>query len=242
MAEPVRVSARIEAVTPLGAGVRAIRLQAPAAPRFLPGQYLQIIDGVDSFIPFSIASSPDELPQITLHYLAQTGADDAARMDVILETQSSVDLLLPCGDCGFSDPLVRPLLALAGGSGIAGIRSLLRTLLPAQVDLRLYWGAATAEDLYLRWELDELASRHERFTWTPVSEAAAPGCRTGRIGEVVAEDVASGALELSDWEVLIAGGPPMVWGTVEVLKPWGLTRSQARSDVFAYAPRADLWD
>lgn len=242
MAEPVRVNARIEAVTPLGAGVREIRLHAAEAPAFLPGQYLQIVHGTDSLIPFSIASAPDELPHITLHYLAQPGADDAARMDAILETESSFELLLPCGNCGFARPLTRPVLALAGGSGIAGVRSLLRALLPAPVAVTLYWGAAAAEDLYLRQELDELASRHATFNWTPASETAAPGCRTGRVGDVVADDVARGRLNLRDWEVLIAGGPPMVWGTVEALKASGLTAEQTRSDVFDYAPRADLWD
>lgn len=242
MAEPVRVNASIESVEPLGAGVRAIRLHIPAAPRFLPGQYLQVIDETESLIPFSIASAPHELPHITLHYLAQAGAEDAARMDAILARRTRVELLLPCGDCGFAGPLTRPLLALAGGSGIAGIRSLLHSLLPASVAVQLYWGAADAGDLYLRAELDELASRHEAFSWTPVAETAAATCRTGRVGDVVAEDVAAGRLALSDWEVLIAGGPPMVWGTVAALKPCGLTQEQTRSDVFDYAPRADLWD
>lgn len=242
MSGPVRVNARIEAVKPLGAGVREIHLHASAAPHFLPGQYLQIVHGADSVIPFSIASAPDELPRLTLHYLAQAGAEDAARMDSILETETHVDVLLPYGDCGFEGPLTQPLLALAGGSGIAGVRSLLRTLLPTPVAVKLYWGAAGAEDLYLREELDELASRHLEFSWTPVSEAAAADCRTGVVGDVVAEDIAAGALNLSHWEVLIAGGPPMVWGTVEVLKAHGLKAAQTRSDVFAYAPRAALWD
>jgi hypothetical protein len=33
----------------------------------------------------------------------------------------------------------------------------------------------------------------------------------------------------------------MVWGTVEALRPHGLTEGRTRSDVFAYAPREDLW-
>lgn len=242
MSAPVRVEARIESVKALGAGVREIRLHAGRAPSFLPGQYLQIIHGTDAVIPFSIASAPAELPHLTLHYLAQAGADDALRMDTLLASESSVDILLPCGDCGFASPLRRPLLMLAGGSGIAGVRSLLRSLLPAPVSMKLYWGAAESEDLYLREELDALAARHDEFTWTPVAESPAEGCRKGLVGEVVAEDIAAGLLDLSAWEVLIAGGPPMVWGSVEVLKTCGLTAEQTRSDVFAYAPREDLWD
>lgn len=243
MSAPDRVSARIESVTPLGAGVREIRLRAEGPASFLPGHYLQILHPDGAAIPFSIASAPLELPAITLHYLAQPDSEDATRVESLLATAERMDLLLPCGDCGFTAPLARPLLALAGGSGIAQIRSLLHSMLPAPVPLRLYWGAARADDLYLASELDALATRHDGFTWIPVAEAASsdPRVRKGRIGDAVAADVTAGELDLSSWEVLIAGGPPMVWGTVAALRHCGLSQTRTRSDVFDYAPRDDLW-
>ncbi|TVS10605.1 MAG: hypothetical protein EA417_18860 [Gammaproteobacteria bacterium] len=243
MSAPVRVNARIEAVTPLGAGVREIRLRAEGTASFLPGQYLQILHPDGTAIPFSIASAPQELPAITLHYLAQPDSEDATRVESLLTNAEHMDLLLPCGDCGFTAPLARPLLALAGGSGIAQIRSLLRTLLPGPVAIRLYWGAARTEDLYLTSELDAFAAGSDHFTWYPVAEqdAADQRVRQGRVGDVVAADVAAGNLDLSAWQVLIAGGPPMVWGTIDALRPCGLTQAQTFSDVLSYAPRDDLW-
>ncbi len=277
MPEAIRVEARIEAVTPLGAGVREIRLRAASAHDFLPGQYLEILHPDGAPIAFSIASAPNELPHLTLHYLAQLDSEDATRMEALLVTGTTLQLLLPHGACGFTAPLKHPLLALAGGSGVAQVRSILRARLPAPVPVRLYWGAATRDDLYLAAELDELAAQHAEFTWIAVAEesdleqsdleqsnleqsnleqsnlekaasfdpAAGTGAtatmRRGRVADAVAADIAAGELELEAWQVLVAGGPPMVWGTVKALRPLGLCAEQTLSDVFSYAPRDDLW-
>lgn len=264
MTETVRVDARIEAVTPVGAGVQEIHLLAAADCDFLPGQYLEILPPQGAPIAFSIASAPSELPRLTLHYLPQPGSADATRMDALLTGGGMLQLCLPLGACGFAAPLEHPLLALAGGSGIAQVRSVLRALLPAPVPVRLYWGTATPDDLYLAAELDALAARHAGFTWVPIAEGSDPErsdpegraraaasrkspvedvarIRPGRVADAVAADVAAGALDLAAWQVLVAGGPPMVWGTVTALRPLGLGPEQTRSDVFSYAPRDDLW-
>lgn len=237
------ISARIVSVRPLGGGVREIQLHAEA-PRieFLPGQYLLIHHPEGSAIPFSIASAPSDWPRLTLHYLAQAESDDALRMDDILASQQALELELPHGDCGIQLPLERPLLMLAGGSGIAQIRSILLTLLPQDcAPLRLYWGAETLRDLYLQAELNALARSHTGFEWEGVTEQGDPGTRQGQVADAVISDLARGTLSLADWDVLIAGGPGMVWGTVTALLPHGLQRTRTRADAFSYAPRDEVW-
>lgn len=243
MSDPQRLTARIADVRPLGGGVREIRLQADARPvDFLPGQYLLIQHPDGSAIPFSIASAPAEWPRLTLHYLAQPDSEDALRMDDILAVEQTLELELPHGDCGIATPLEQPLLMLAGGSGIAQVRSILRSLLPqSSRPLRVYWGTASARDLYLQAELNALARAHLMFSWEGVTESGDPGTRQGLVADAVISDVARGTLSLPDWQVLIAGGPAMVWGTVEALVPHGLQRSRTRADAFSYAPRTDVW-
>ena len=244
-ARPVNVEGRIEAVRTLGAGVREIVIDiAPATVRFLPGQYLQILHDAGSAISFSSASAPAELPRLRLHYLAQQDSDDALRMDTILAGDGRLELSLPHGDCGFTAPLERPLLALAGGSGIAQVRSILHSLLPeTDASILLYWGVARPEDLYLRAELDALAARHGHFRWVAVTEAAPDeySMRQGRVADALATDLDRGSLRLEGWDVLIAGGPPMVWGTVSALVDRGLRREQVCADAFSYAPRDGIW-
>ncbi len=243
MPDPHHITARIERIRPLGGGVREIRLQAREQPvPFLGGQYLLIQHPDGSVIPFSIASAPSEWPLLTLHYLAQAGSDDALRMDDLLVEGRSLELELPHGDCGIAEPLARPLLLLAGGSGVAQARGILRSLLPrTQQSLRLYWGAEGLADLYLAAELNALARAHACFSWEGVTEQGDPGTRQGLVSDAVISDLARGALRLDEWDVLIAGGPAMVWGTVAALLPHGLRQQQTRADAFSYAPRGDVW-
>ena len=65
--------------------------------------------------------------------------------------------------------------------------------------------------------------------------------REGRVSDAVLSDIEGGRLTLSDWQVLLGGGPGMVWGTVEGLLPAGLRQAQCQADAFSYAPRTVAW-
>ncbi len=240
---PFRIEGVLAPPRELGAGVLGvdIRLDGDPGP-VLAGQYVLLVHPDGSAIPFSLASPPRDLPQLTLHYRSTAGSDDARRMDEILARPGPITVELGHGDCGVRAPLARPLVMIAGGTGIAQARSIALELADrAEQDLVLYWGARSASELYAREEFDALAARSPRFRWVAAVEHASEGARTGTAAAVVAEDVARGELDLGAVDVLLCGGPPMVWGTVEALRPHGLTEARTRSDVFAYAPREDLW-
>lgn len=240
---PREVSAVIERVAALGAGVFEIGLKlGESPPSFLPGQYLHVIDPSGARIAFSIASPPQALPDLVLHYRPTPGSDDAQRIDRLLKTSKTLSLELPHGDCGVSLPLTRPLILIAGGTGVSQARSIALALAEdATAPIHLYWGGGTAAALYAREEFDDLATRAEHFNWTGAVEAPTHGLRTGTAAQVVTEDVAAGRLDLDQSDVLLCGGPPMVWGTVSALRAIGLAEARTRSDVFSYAPRDDLW-
>lgn len=237
--------ADLQSVTPLGADMLDVRLRLESAPAgVLAGHYVLLHHPDGARIPFSLASAPRDLPTLHLHYQPTPG-DDARRVDELLAAGGELELTLPCGRCGITGPIERPLLLVAGGTGISQVRAVLHELLETSAaPVRLYWGVAREDDLYLAAELDALAQRHACFEWLAAVEASAPTAHAGgrgRVGDLLAEHVAAGRLRLEDWDLLLAGGPPMVWGTVERLRGVGLTEAQTRSDVFEYAPRDDLW-
>lgn len=249
---PQRIGALLESVTPLGGRVLEIQLRLDRSPVGVQAGHYLLLHHPDGPVPFSLASPPRALPAVTLQYQGAGGSDDARRVDALLAAGGRIEVELPFGECGFSAPLQRPLLIVAGGTGISQARALLLELLDtAQAPIRLYWGVGRADDLYLADELDALARAGHDFRWHAAVEAddalefaaraARANVRRGRVGDLVISDLASGELSLTGQDVLLCGGPPMVWGTVALLRAHGLTESQCRSDVFGYAPRDDLW-
>ena len=110
--------------------------------------------------------------------------------------------------------------------------------------LRLYWGALSSEGIYLKDELNLLAEAYPRFSWVGCAEAGASedsDLRDGRVSDAVLSDIAEARLSLNGWQVLMGGGPGMVWGTVEALLPAGLRQAQCQADAFSYAPRSVAW-
>ena len=63
-----------------------------------------------------------------------------------------------------------PIVALAGGSGLAPIRSIVGEALRRNMpqDIRLYFGARDERDLYLLDEFAALAARHSNLHFIPV--------------------------------------------------------------------------
>lgn len=240
---PVRVEGVLAPPRELGAGVVGVDIRLAADPGLvLAGQYVLLVHPDGTAIPFSLASPPRDLPQLTLHYRSTAGSDDARRVDEILARPGPVTVEFGHGECGVRAPLARPLVMIAGGTGISQARSIaLEVAEQAARELVLYWGVRDASDLYLREEFDALAATAPDFRWTAAVEQVPAHARGGTAAEVAANDIANGALDLGAADVLLCGGPPMVWGTVAALRPYGLTESQTRSDVFAYAPREDLW-
>ncbi|MDA0955206.1 MAG: hypothetical protein O2811_03055 [Proteobacteria bacterium] len=227
----------------------SLRLRAPA-PAMAPGQYVCVGAPGDARLPLSLASDPADFPALTLHFQPTPGHSDSAYLLDLLERGGPLEVALPFGDCCFETPLAQPLLMLAGGTGITQLRSVLLAQLRLGADqadappLRLYWGALHADGLYLWNELDLLAEAYPRFSWVACAEQGAEsrlGCVAGRVGDAVLKDISVGKLTLKDWQVLLGGGPGMVWGTVEALLPAGLRRRQCAADAFAYAPRSLPW-
>jgi CDP-4-dehydro-6-deoxyglucose reductase len=222
-----------------------VRIHLDAVPAGLrAGHYVMLVHPDGTGVPFSLASPPRDLPELVLHYRATAGSDDARRVDEILGAGGTVTVEAPLGRCGI-EAIDAPLLILAGGTGVSQARSILLEHLPtASAPVRLYWGVPALEDLYLVDELDELARTARDFAWTGAVEQGAPPdgtLRSGRLADVVIADRDRGDLDPAAFDVLICGGPPMVWGTVEALRTQGLTEARTRADVFEYAPRDDLW-
>jgi propane monooxygenase reductase subunit len=136
----------------------------------------------------------------------------------------------------------RPVLMLAGGSGMAPIMSLLRQLSGERSErmVRFYYGARTARDLFALDEIEALGSALADFRFAPVLSEAGLGdpeeIARGFVHEFAAEYVATG--EMEDFEAYMCGPPPMIDAATEALSDHGVEETRIFYDKFTIAADA----
>jgi dihydroorotate dehydrogenase electron transfer subunit len=114
-----------------------------------PGQYVQVrtpnFSGMPLRRPFSVNTFDRSSGEITLHFrVVGEGTIALAGM----RPQESIQLFGPLGRGFELDPRSRHLLLVAGGLGIAGVRSLVEAALAEGRRVALLFGAATAAEVY----------------------------------------------------------------------------------------------
>ena len=143
---------------------KSIVLDVPDWPRHRAGQHVDVRltaeDGYQAQRSYSIAAAPDdEYIVLTVERL-----DDGEVSPYLVDELDVGDELELRGPLGgwfvWEEELGGPLLLLGGGSGIAPMRAIVRHhgAVGSDVPLRLLYSARTAEDLFYRDELAELAS------------------------------------------------------------------------------------
>src|SRR5690606_734345 len=125
-----------------------------------------------------------------------------------------------------------PILAVAGGSGLAPMKSIVETALrrsrPGPV--HLYFGARDERDIYLERRLRTLEAAHASFRFVPVlSSPERPSARRrGLVGDAALADFTA----FDGFKAYLAGPPAMVESVVEQLAARGLPRHDIHADPF----------
>ncbi len=140
-------------------------------------------------------------------------------------------------------PGVKDRLYLATGTGIAPIRSIIRTELLNQKDTQskhtLYWGLRKLEDIYLFEEWKELAEEFPNFDFkiclsreTSIDDTFSSHCLAGRSTSLIEEYVAQHKVKLDETEFYVCGGPNAVEGMLSQLITLGVDKKHIISERF----------
>jgi CDP-4-dehydro-6-deoxyglucose reductase/ferredoxin-NAD(P)+ reductase (naphthalene dioxygenase ferredoxin-specific) len=236
---PVRqLKAEVCGIARVAPRVTRLRLQVPGQPLFFAaGQYADLGFGRHPPRSFSMANPPSN-PVLEFHirHLDGVASGHVARK---LKVGECVRIKGPYGNAHLRpDPAGRrPLLAIAGGVGLAPLRSIVLTALAHDPErpVRLYLGVRDEPDLYGEEELLALAARHAGFRFVPVLSAPAGPTRrrTGLVHEAVAADLAS----FTGHAVYIAGPPPMVDKAKALALARGAEPGAVHSDPFLPSAR-----
>jgi CDP-4-dehydro-6-deoxyglucose reductase len=127
---------------------------------------------------------------------------------------------------------------VAGGTGFAPLKSMLRHLLESGVrrDVHCYWGARQQRDVYEQALVLEWVRRFPQLKFTAVlsdaSIAEATHHRVGWVHDAVLADYP----DLAPFEVYAAGPPAMIEALRESFPRQGLAPERLYFDSFDYAP------
>jgi CDP-4-dehydro-6-deoxyglucose reductase, E3 len=229
---------RIARLTPLAPDVLQVFLRLPAVEslRFHPGQYLDILLDGGRRRSFSIASPPHDSELLELHVRRVASGGFTERLFDSLPVGSLLRIEGPIGQFVYQENPA-PVLMIAGGTGFAPLKSMLRNVLEGRTDrpIHLYWGARQSHDVYeeelvLRW-----VRQYPQLRFTAVlSEATETKAAHQRLGWVH-EAVLADHPNLEPFDVYAAGPPALVEAIRATFPGHGVRGDRLFFDSFDYA-------
>ena len=196
-------------------------LQAERPLSFLPGQYVNLqVPGSKETRSYSFSSAPN---QTDLAFLIRDVPDGlmSTYMRHKAHTGDFMMFTRPYGSF-YLRPTIRPILMLAGGTGLAPFLSMLLWLKdnPTDQPIRLAYGVNSNDDLVELGTLAQLKSvmpNLDYFTCVVDRESGHP-----RLGYVT-DHLSAGDLHDGNVDVYVCGPPPMVDGVRKWMAGVGVT-------------------
>lgn len=198
---------------------------------FSPGQYASLTFAGLPPRDFSMANSPSE-DRLEFHIRHVKDGKVSDHILNGLKVGDTVNVEGPHGVSYLRELHRGPILAVAGSTGLAPIKSIVLTALQngMKQSIYLYFGVRDEHDLYMTDDLEQLATDYPSFTFTPVlSEPSADiKYRTGLVTDAVLSDFD----DLDGCKAYIAGPPAMVEDAVEKFRLLGVRSEDCHADAF----------
>jgi NAD(P)H-flavin reductase/ferredoxin/2-polyprenyl-6-methoxyphenol hydroxylase-like FAD-dependent oxidoreductase len=200
--------------------------------RFKPGQFADLkVPGAEVWRSYSFAQAGQDVSALRfLIRLLPNGAmsdylrDHAAPGD-------RIDIRASKGGFFLRDPS-RPILLMAGGTGLSAILAIAEQLAREAVPqpVRLIYGVTDAQDLVLIDRLARLVTEHPDFSWRAIAQHASPAWRgaTGLATDLLDETDLNGG----DIDAYLCGPPAMVQATRDWLQVHGLNQATVYAERF----------
>jgi len=189
---------------------------------------------------YSMANRPDQ-PNLEFHIRLVPNGQASGYVFMNVRAGAEVTLSGPVGNAYLREKHRGPILAVAGGSGMAPIKSIVETALsddPSR-SVHCYFGVRDERDVYLEPRLSELARAHPNLSVHIVlSQPSTPSARrTGTLAEVIARDFS----QLDCFKAYVAGPPAMVETVQRELLKIGLAMRDIHADAF-YSQAEDAFN
>jgi ferredoxin-NADP reductase len=197
---------------------------------YAPGQAVSIAShGHEKRRPYSIASAPEDAQREGyLELLVGVDSEGKPGPHLTLDPGQLVDVEGPLGTFTFpADPEERRFIFIAGGTGIAPLRAMLRhALMVPHRNIGLFYSARTPDEFAFEGELRSLAGAGEielRQTVTRATESEWSGAR-GRLNREALEELVHDPATLC----FVCGPQALVDEMPKILTDLGIPRARIK--------------
>jgi CDP-4-dehydro-6-deoxyglucose reductase/ferredoxin-NAD(P)+ reductase (naphthalene dioxygenase ferredoxin-specific) len=236
---------RVAEIAPLTHDILRLRLDVEAGGpfTFTAGQYAQLEFAVapGAARDYSMANVPQE-KRLEFHIRVMPGGSVSQRVAAVLKPGDAVRVSGPLGTSYLREKHPGPMVCVAGGSGLAPLKSIVEAALAAGFaqPIHFYFGVRAERDVYFEKELAGLQARHDNFRVHVVLSEPGPGVarpgllprRTGMVTAALAEDLP----DLTGFKAYFAGPPPMVDAATSLARDRGVALRDIHADAFFPAP------
>ncbi|MGD2074479.1 MAG: CDP-6-deoxy-delta-3,4-glucoseen reductase [Gammaproteobacteria bacterium] len=230
---------RAERLQRLSHDVMLVRLKLPATERlqFLAGQYIEFLLRDGRRRAFSIANPPHRDECLELHIRHVPGGSFTGHVFEQMKDRALLRIEGPFGSFYWREASRRPVLLVAGGTGVAPLKGMLEHAFYVgfKQPMHLFWGVRAARDLYLTSQPEEWERRHANFRYTPVLSEPAPKDHWQGATGLVTEAVMDRYPDLSAFDVYMSGPPAMIEAATPAFIARGAQPEHMYSDAFEFA-------
>lgn len=233
--EQASFEAAISDVRQLSASTIALSIKGEALSRlaFLPGQYVNLkVPGSDQSRAYSF-SSLQKGGEVSFLIRNVPGGLMSSFLTNLAKAGDSMSLAGPLGSF-YLRPIQRPLLLLAGGTGLAPFTAMLEKIAEqgSEHPLHLIYGVTNDFDLVELDRLQALAARIPNFTYSAC--VANPDSQYPQKGYVT-QHIEPRHLNDGDVDLYLCGPPPMVEAVSHYVREQGITPANFYYEKFAAA-------
>ena len=229
--KPAQQHGSIMEVAQLSPSTILLKLALEQPAEFLAGQYVQLdIPGTAHSRAYSFSTKPGT-KEAGFLIRNVPGGRMSGWLSAGAKRSDKMSFTGPFGSF-YLRAVERPVLMLAGGTGLAPLLSMLELLAENGTDqkLHLIYGVTRDGDLVETDRLDDLAARLPSFSWTScVADSQSTHSRKG----YVTEHLAGTPVEAGDCDVYLCGPPPMVEAVRQSFAVRGFTPSRFLYEKFA---------
>ncbi|MFP4489859.1 MAG: NADH:ubiquinone reductase (Na(+)-transporting) subunit F [Spirochaetaceae bacterium] len=223
--------ATVESMRDLTHDIKEVRLKLNDPPEIeiTAGQFVQIqipeyeLTDEQVYRAYSVAGLPSDSNHIELEIRLVPNGIATTYVHKYLKEGDELIFNGPYGDFFLRDS-EREIVCIAGGSGMAPIKSILLDMVEKGIDrrVRYFFGARTKKDLFLMDEMRELEKKLPNFQFIPaLSQPEEEDNWDGEIGLIT--DVLDKHLESGEnMEAYLCGSPGMIDACVKVLTTNGV--------------------